>query len=131
MPRPEPFVAAWCGHDLPADVHSSETPCHGWPFYGKSPDMSLRISVLGPLTISVGGVVLKSRPAGERAVLGLLALRGGDPVPLWSIIDAVWDSEPPASASGIVQSYISRLRRALGQGVGVGRCWFVTVLGTG
>jgi DNA-binding SARP family transcriptional activator/tetratricopeptide (TPR) repeat protein len=80
--------------------------------------MSLRISVLGPLTISLGGVVLKSRPAGERAVLGLLALSGGDLVPLWSVIDAVWDGEPPPSAAGIVQTYVSRLRRVLDQAEG-------------
>jgi DNA-binding SARP family transcriptional activator len=77
--------------------------------------MHLRISVLGPLTISVGGVVLKSRPPGERAVLGLLALAGGDLVPLWSVIDAVWPEEPPPSAAGIVHSYVSRLRRVLGK----------------
>jgi DNA-binding SARP family transcriptional activator/tetratricopeptide (TPR) repeat protein len=80
--------------------------------------MSLRISVLGSLTISVDGTVLKSRPAGERAVLGQIALGGGDLVPLWSIIDAVWDREPPPSAAGIIQSYVSRLRRAMGQADG-------------
>jgi DNA-binding SARP family transcriptional activator/tetratricopeptide (TPR) repeat protein len=77
-------------------------------------DMHPRISVLGPLTISVGEVVLKSRPAGERAVLGVLALGGGNQVPMWSVIDAVWDEEPPSSASRIVQCYVSRLRRVLG-----------------
>jgi DNA-binding SARP family transcriptional activator len=77
------------------------------------PDMPPSISVLGPLTMSVGGVVLKSRPAGERAVLGVLALGAGDLVPLWSVIDVVWDGEPPSSAAGIVHTYVSRLRRVL------------------
>jgi DNA-binding SARP family transcriptional activator len=77
--------------------------------------MSLRVSVLGPLTIFVDGVALKSRPAGERAVLGLLALAGGDLMPLWSLIGALWEGEPPPSAAGIVPTYVSRLRRALSQ----------------
>src|SRR5690606_13921049 len=31
-----------------------------------------------------------------------------------AIVDAIWGEEPPASATGTLQSYVSRLRRRLG-----------------
>jgi DNA-binding SARP family transcriptional activator len=41
----------------------------------------------------------------------LLALAAGSPVPADSIVSGLWpDKDPPATAAGIVQTYISRLR---------------------
>jgi predicted ATPase/DNA-binding SARP family transcriptional activator len=49
-----------------------------------------------------------------RAVLAVLALRAGRPVPVHVLVDEVWDGDPPADATGAVQALVGRLRRALG-----------------
>ena len=47
-------------------------------------------------------------------MLARLALSGGDPVPVDRLIDDLWAGEPPPSATGTLQSYLSNLRKALG-----------------
>jgi DNA-binding SARP family transcriptional activator/tetratricopeptide (TPR) repeat protein len=47
-------------------------------------------------------------------VLALLALNPGRPVHRASIIDAIWGEAPAPSAVSMIQSYVSRLRDALG-----------------
>ena len=56
-------------------------------------------------------------PAAQRAVLAMLALACGSPVRCDSLIDVLWVKAPPASAVGIIQTYISRLRSLLGDRV--------------
>ncbi|MBE1488314.1 AfsR/SARP family transcriptional regulator [Plantactinospora soyae] len=48
-----------------------------------------------------------------RALVAVLALRAGEPVPVWRIIEALWEGDPPAGARNQVQVYISRIRKAL------------------
>lgn len=48
-----------------------------------------------------------------RAVLALLLAAEGRVVSAEALVDALWGEAPPASATGTLQSYISRLRRAL------------------
>ncbi|MFI6013914.1 AfsR/SARP family transcriptional regulator [Streptomyces sp. NPDC051243] len=57
--------------------------------------------------IPVGGARL-------RALLTVLALRGGRTVPASLLVDEVWDGAPPADATGALQALVGRLRRALG-----------------
>jgi DNA-binding SARP family transcriptional activator len=57
-------------------------------------------------TIDVGG-------AHQRTVLARLLVAAGRPVPAASLIDDLWGGQPPPSAAGTLQSYVSRLRRAL------------------
>lgn len=57
--------------------------------------------------IALGG----TRP---RTVIATLALAGGV-VSAGRLIEEVWPEQPPASATGTLQSYVSRLRRALGR----------------
>lgn len=52
-------------------------------------------------------------PTQQRAVLAVLALAGGTPVPRDRIVDALWGGEPPRSAANAVQTYIKGLRQAL------------------
>ena len=54
-----------------------------------------------------------------RLVLAVLVAAGGRVVAAQALVDALWDDEPPASASGTLQSYVSRLRRALGPAAAV------------
>ncbi|WEH33081.1 BTAD domain-containing putative transcriptional regulator [Streptomyces sp. AM 4-1-1] len=49
-----------------------------------------------------------------RALLTVLALRPGRTVPSSSLVEEVWDGEPPADAVGALQALVGRLRRALG-----------------
>ena len=56
--------------------------------------------------VDIGG----SQP---RLVLALLVAAAGRAVPTDTLIDAIWGEAPPASAAGTLQTYVSRLRRAL------------------
>ncbi|MFJ5528648.1 AfsR/SARP family transcriptional regulator [Streptomyces sp. NPDC093261] len=58
-------------------------------------------------TVPVGGARL-------RALLTVLALRAGRPVPVGLLVDEVWDGDPPADATGALQALVGRLRRTLG-----------------
>lgn len=49
-----------------------------------------------------------------RILLAVLLVAGGRRVTVDALADAIWSGEPPASATGTVQSYVSRLRRRLG-----------------
>lgn len=85
---------------------------HGPP--GDTAAADLWVGVCGPLSLKRDGVEIGALPAGQRAVLGFLALSAG-PVAVLpdGIIDALWPDGPPATASAIVYTYISRLRRLL------------------
>ena len=50
----------------------------------------------------------------QRTLLALLALHVGSAVRLAAIEDVLWDDEPPPSATKVVQTYVSRLRKLLG-----------------
>jgi predicted ATPase/DNA-binding SARP family transcriptional activator len=50
-----------------------------------------------------------------RALLTVLALRPGHPVPVATLIDSVWATDPPQDAPSALQALVSRLRRALGR----------------
>lgn len=58
--------------------------------------------------IEIGG-------AQPRVILALLAAAGGRLVTADALIDAIWDDAPPPSATGTLQTYVSRLRRALAE----------------
>jgi DNA-binding SARP family transcriptional activator len=72
--------------------------------------------LLGNLEVAVDGVPVDIGGTQPRTVLAMLLVAGGRIVPAESIIDALWGSSPPASAAGTLQSYVSRLRRALAPG---------------
>ncbi|WP_326618761.1 winged helix-turn-helix domain-containing protein [Streptomyces decoyicus] len=57
-------------------------------------------------------------PPKQRAVLGLLASRAGDVVGVDNVVDAVWGSVAPQTASNGVHTYVAGLRRALDPGRG-------------
>jgi DNA-binding SARP family transcriptional activator/tetratricopeptide (TPR) repeat protein len=81
----------------------------------------LWIGVLGSLVLGRNGSICRALPAGQRVTLGLLALAGGAPVRLETIIGALWAQDAPRSAVSIVHTYISRLRSVLDCGDGDGR----------
>ena len=76
---------------------------------------TFELRVLGPVeAVRDGRQVDLGRPQ-QRAVLGILAVRWGTVVPVETLIDALWPNDPPSSAEKVVQTHVSRLRKALGE----------------
>ena len=73
------------------------------------------VGLLGTLEV-VGddGRPVEIGGAQPRVVLALLVAEAGRVVATDTLLDAVWGDEPPASAVGTLQTYVSRLRRVLG-----------------
>jgi DNA-binding SARP family transcriptional activator len=76
----------------------------------------VRISLLGPLKVTVDGAPVDVGGRQARGLLALLALTPGRPVAVADLVAGVWGSAPPPSAVGTLQSHVSRLRRALEPG---------------
>ncbi len=75
----------------------------------------LHLSMLGSLEVvseSNGPIDLGGRQS--RLVLAALLAASGRPVSTDLLVDALWGEAPPASASGTLQSYVSRLRARIG-----------------
>jgi DNA-binding SARP family transcriptional activator len=71
-------------------------------------------TVLGPLEArGPAGEVPLGGGATVRVVLAIFVLRAGQPVSRDALVDALWPDDPPPSARQTVESYVSRLRRAL------------------
>jgi DNA-binding SARP family transcriptional activator len=71
--------------------------------------------VLGPLeVIDDDGQRVDVGGRQPRVLLAVLLVAGGRRVTVDALADAIWGEEPPASATGTLQSYVSRLRRRLG-----------------
>jgi len=73
----------------------------------------LRFEILGDLRAFRGGDRVDLGPAKQRAVLAVLLLHSGRPVPIPQIIDAVWGDGPPENGPNVVQKYVAGLRRVL------------------
>jgi YVTN family beta-propeller protein len=79
-------------------------------------EATLEFRVLGPLDVFERGRPLDVGSGKQRALLALLLLRAGEVVSRDGLIDALWGERPPPSAPNSVHIYVSRLRRALGDG---------------
>jgi DNA-binding SARP family transcriptional activator/DNA-binding XRE family transcriptional regulator len=73
---------------------------------------SLRIGILGPLTVQRDGVPVEIPTRMQRSLLALVALHGGQPVGREEIVDTLWD-EPPRTCQSLVHTYVSQLRKLL------------------
>jgi predicted ATPase/DNA-binding SARP family transcriptional activator len=75
----------------------------------------LQVGVLGPIRILRNGD--ETTLGGERtaALLALLALQPGRPVPVTRCIDELWPEEPPSKATNALQARVSQLRRITGR----------------
>ncbi|WP_168207473.1 BTAD domain-containing putative transcriptional regulator [Microlunatus elymi] len=76
----------------------------------------MQIALLGSLEITVAGRPIAVTGSRLRSLLVRLAVDAPKPVPSAELVDAVWGEEPPADAANALQSLVSRLRRALGDG---------------
>ena len=73
----------------------------------------MEFRLLGNLEVINDGAPVDVGGTQPRTVLAMLLVAGGRVVPAESIIEALWGERPPDSAAGTLQSYVSRLRRAL------------------
>jgi DNA-binding SARP family transcriptional activator len=73
--------------------------------------MDLRM--FGPLEVRGTGGPLALGGTQQRAVLAMLALHLNEVISTDFLIDGLWGDQAPASATNIVQGYVSRLRKAL------------------
>jgi predicted ATPase/DNA-binding SARP family transcriptional activator len=74
------------------------------------------VRVLGPVEASVDGRPIALGGGKPRALLAMLALNAGSAVSAARLIDGLWGEQPPATASKLVQVYVSQLRKALAAG---------------
>jgi DNA-binding SARP family transcriptional activator len=73
----------------------------------------VRFGVLGPVTAwDDAGATIPLKGPRHRAVLARLIVARGRIVPLAALIDDLW-SDPPADAPGVIQTFVSALRRVL------------------
>jgi DNA-binding SARP family transcriptional activator len=73
----------------------------------------LRFEILGEVRVLRAGTAVDLGPAKQRAVLAVLLVQAGRPVPTHQIVDAVWGDDPPENGVNVVQKYVAGLRRVL------------------
>ncbi|MGV0606722.1 BTAD domain-containing putative transcriptional regulator [Mycolicibacterium sp. XJ1904] len=84
----------------------------------------MELGVLGPLQVRQYGLPVAIPGAKPRAILTMLGLHGGSVVSADTLVALLWGDDPPRTATKALQTHISSLRRALGDG-------FVLTEGTG
>jgi DNA-binding SARP family transcriptional activator len=75
---------------------------------------SLHIRLLGPIGAERDGEPVSLGGPRQRAVLARLAIGGGQVVTVDRLVEDVWAGDPPTTAVNTLQSYVSLLRRGLG-----------------
>jgi ABC-type transport system substrate-binding protein/DNA-binding SARP family transcriptional activator len=77
---------------------------------------SLEYRVLGPFEVLDRGTPLALRGARLQTLLAVLLIHRREAVSVDRLVDALWGEHAPATATKAVQVYVSRLRKALGDG---------------
>ncbi|MEU6389583.1 BTAD domain-containing putative transcriptional regulator [Streptomyces sp. NPDC046939] len=76
----------------------------------------MQFGVLGPLVVrNDDGEEVTVPEAKVRALLAMLLTQDGGTVPADRLIDALWETRPPANPAGALQARVSQLRRVLGK----------------
>src|SRR5689334_23823488 len=76
----------------------------------------VELGVLGPLQVRQDGAFVVIPGAKPRAILTMLGLHCGSVVPADTLVELLWGQDPPRTAAKALQTHISSLRRALGDG---------------
>ena len=74
----------------------------------------MRVELLGPLRLVVGGEPVEVRGPKRRAMLALLAFAEGRTVTVDLLVDALWPGDAPESGRQALHTHVSRLRAQLG-----------------
>jgi DNA-binding SARP family transcriptional activator len=75
---------------------------------------ALSVDVLGPLAVSLHGRPVAVTAGRLRTLLVMLALSVGEPVSVDRLTTALWGDDLPDDPKGSIQTYVTRLRAALG-----------------
>ncbi|GIG55924.1 SARP family transcriptional regulator [Longispora fulva] len=75
-----------------------------------------RFRLLGPLEIIVAGAPVHLGAPRLRALLAVLLMRRNEPVPVAHLAECLWGPSSVANDRRAVQTYVTRLRQALGPG---------------
>ncbi|MFJ1767860.1 BTAD domain-containing putative transcriptional regulator [Amycolatopsis sp. NPDC088138] len=97
-------------------IHPAEFDCP-WPGLLQDCESAvppLAVDVLGPLTVRVRGRTVTLTAGRLRALLAGLAMSAGRTVPLQRLTEIVWGDHLPVDPRRSLQTYVSRLRSALG-----------------
>src|SRR6266571_6264693 len=70
--------------------------------------------ILGPIEVLDAGRIIPLGGAKQRAALAILLLHPNEAVSRDRLIEGLWGNSPPATAGHTLDTYMSRLRRALG-----------------
>jgi predicted ATPase/DNA-binding SARP family transcriptional activator/tetratricopeptide (TPR) repeat protein len=78
----------------------------------------VQIGILGPFEVRTDDGALADLPGARlRGLLIALALEPGHAVPKAKLVDWIWGERPPAEAANALQRLVSRLRKALPEGL--------------
>ena len=77
-------------------------------------DGGLEVRLLGPVEVRRDGAPLPLGGPRQRALLALLAVQPGRPRSVDDLVEELWAGEPSDAAGTSLRSYITRLRRSLG-----------------
>ena len=77
---------------------------------------SVRITVIGPLTVAVGGRPIELAGFRRRALVARLTVGLGVPVSADDLADDLWEDDPAHRSTATLRTYISKLRSLLGEG---------------
>ncbi|SDG31936.1 BTAD domain-containing putative transcriptional regulator [Klenkia brasiliensis] len=75
--------------------------------------MTVAVQLLGPVAVLVDGRPVELGGQRARALVARLALDPGRVVPVDALVDALWETDPPAAPANALQAVVSRLRRAV------------------
>ena len=81
----------------------------------------MRFAILGPLQVLRDGEAVEPGSPKQRALLIDLLVHHGEVVSRDRLIEDLWAGSPPSTGLGVLQNYISQLRKALGRDVLVTR----------
>ncbi|MGW3137623.1 AfsR/SARP family transcriptional regulator [Streptomyces sp. NPDC001139] len=77
----------------------------------------VEFSVLGPVRVLRSGSEVVLGGPQERALLALLLVRAGQPVPVSEIVEVLWGPCAPHSAVNVVRRHVGALRRLVEPGL--------------
>ncbi len=74
----------------------------------------MRFGILGPLELAESSGPVTIEAPKQQALLGVLLLHANETVSSERLIDELWGERPPATATKVLQTYVSQLRRIVG-----------------
>src|ERR1700712_3497211 len=81
----------------------------------------IEVKLLGPLEVTVGDAQVEFEGAKQRRLFVALALRAPEAVSIDTLVETVWDDQPPDGRDQALQKQVSRLRARLGERLPVRR----------